>query len=111
MSNNTHGTGRAVRLSIKDVASGEGTGSLRSLVELALRQGARRIEIDASGVAFLDAAGLGELVACGNLARRAGAGFSLRGVSGKTLELLRLTGLDRRLVPPDPSGVFGWRVA
>jgi len=90
--------GRVVRLSLHGaLALGRGARSLRSEVQRHLEDGARRIEIVASGVRFLDAAGLGELVACQELAALAGAELRLVGARGKARELLRITGLDRRL--------------
>ena len=92
-------SGRDIRLSLKGaMAVGHASGSLRQQVERALEDGIRRIEIDATGVRFLDAAGLGELVACRQMAREAGAQFLLCGVTGKARELLLLTGLDRKLL-------------
>ncbi len=80
------------------IASGNGAGSLRREVADALRAGARRIDVDVSGVKYLDAAGLGALVASRRLAHEAGAEFRLTGVVGKPLEMLRITGLDRKLL-------------
>ena len=74
--------------------SGSGA-SLRQVAKEALKSGVRHVEIDASRVQFLDAAGLGELVACRAIVEQAGAEFTLNGARGKTRELLKLTGLDR----------------
>jgi len=99
MSIRAQGSRQDVRLSLKGaMAAGQGSGLLRRQVALALERGARLIEIDASGVRFMDAAGLGELVACRALARAANAELRLCGVSGKARELLLLTGLDRKLL-------------
>jgi anti-anti-sigma regulatory factor len=61
----------------------------------------------------MDAAGMGELVACRALARAAGAEFRLCGVSGKARELLLLTGLDRKLLngPRRPLHDLKFRIA
>jgi anti-anti-sigma factor len=92
-------TDHDIRLSLKEAMSGgHGVGWMSGEVARALKQGARLIDIDAQGVRFLDAAGLGELVACRSMAHEAGAEFRLSGVSGKARELLLLTGLDRRLL-------------
>jgi len=80
------------------IASGNGAGSLRREVADALAAGARRIEVDVSGVKYLDAAGLGALVASRRMARDMGAEFRLYGAAGKPLEMLRITGLDRKLL-------------
>lgn len=94
--------GETVRLRLKGaIALGAGSGRLLREVARLVGGGTRRIVVDASGVRFLDAAGLGELVACRAIARRGGAQFKLRGVFGKVLEMLRITGLDRLLVKQD----------
>ena len=99
MMSRAHDTGGGIRLRLKEaMADGHGGGSLRRQVARALHAGARVIEVDATGVRFLDAAGLGELVACRSLAREAGAEFRISGMTGKTRELLLLTGLDRKLL-------------
>ncbi|HZI93223.1 MAG TPA: STAS domain-containing protein [Patescibacteria group bacterium] len=107
--------GRTIRISLRGaITPGCGSGSLRQAVDRALLDGAHRIEIDASGVRFLDAAGLGELVACRSIAARAGAQLVLCGVIGKARELLRITGLDRALLrQPGDESLRGlhWRVA
>src|SRR5262245_37522537 len=108
-------TGHTVRFSLKQASAlGFGSGVLQRWVEKAVGEGARRIEIDASGVRFLDAAALGDLVACRSIATKAGAEFRLCGVIGKARELLRITGLDRRLMrQPSDDEVHGlnFRVA
>ena len=108
-------TGRTVRLSLKGaITLGCDSGSLRKAVEEALQEGVARIELDASGVRYLDAAGLGELVACQARARKAGAELVLCGAMGKARELLRITGLDAALMrqPGDDRFVgLRWRVA
>lgn len=91
--------GRTARFSLRGAVTGtSGGGQLRDRVKSALADGATRIEINLGGVRFLDAAGLGDLVACRTLAHQAGAHLRLTGAIGKVLELLRLTRLDRLLV-------------
>ena len=111
----TRRAGGTIRISLRGaITPGCGRGSLRQAVDRALMDGARRIEIDASGVRFLDAAGLGELVACRAVAATAGAQLILCGVIGKARELLRITGLDRALLrQPGDESVRGlhWRIA
>ena len=115
MSIGTNRAGRAVRLSLKGAMTlGYGSGSLRRAVDKAVRDGASRVEIDASGVRFLDAAGLGELVACRTIVENAGAEFRLCGAVGKARELLSMTGLDRALMRQPSDGtihVMKFRVA
>jgi len=86
--------GRVFRIGIRGaIALGLGTGTLRREVSHALRRGVTRIVVDARGLRFLDAAGLGELVDCRALAGRSGARLVLQGASGKVLEMLKVTGL------------------
>ena len=107
--------GRTIRFSLRGaITLGYGSGSLRRSVAQALRAGARRIEVDASGVRYLDAAGLGELVACRAAAEKAGVEFVLCGAMGKARELLAITGLDQALMrQPRDQSMHGlhWRVA
>ncbi len=94
-----HRTGQVVNISLMGaMASGTGAGALSDEVRRALGRGAARIILDGRGVSYLDASGLGELVACRAMARRHGARFVVRGVSGKALEAIRMTGLDRVLL-------------
>lgn len=89
---------KTVRLSPKGAITQTGKrGSLREAVAQALLAGAERVEVDATDVSYLDAAGLGELVACRAMVEQAGGRFQLYGARGKTRELLALTGLDRIL--------------
>ena len=91
--------GRTVKFSIEGaITLGDGSGSLRQAFARALHEGARDIEVHAGGVRYLDASGIGELVACRAMAVAVGARFRLRGVIGKALELLRITGLDEKLI-------------
>ncbi|HEY3176433.1 MAG TPA: STAS domain-containing protein [Candidatus Polarisedimenticolia bacterium] len=116
MSINVTRTGRTIRISLKGaLALGSGSGSLSRAVRAAIETGARTIQIDASGVRFLDASGLGELVACRKMAERAGVELRLCAINGKVRDLLKITRLDRGLLPPEAlSGrvrAFRWRVA
>ncbi|GAA4507965.1 MULTISPECIES: STAS domain-containing protein [Nonomuraea] len=52
------------------------------------------IVLDLGGLAFIDAAGLGVLVAVQRRARQCEAGLTLTGVSPRTSGLMRVTGLD-----------------
>lgn len=98
MTMRTDREGPVARFSPRGAVTGGGaSGFLRNQVALAIADGARNIVIDLSGVRFLDAAGLGELVACRSLARNSGVRLRLTGAIGKALELLRMTGLDRLL--------------
>jgi len=95
--------GSIVRISPKGSLAVGGIGSaLKDEVVRALGAGARTIVVDAHGVRFADASGLGTLVASRAMAREARARFVLTGVSGKMLETLRMTGLDAVLLPRTP---------
>lgn len=107
--------GKTVRFDVKGtLALGRGGGGLERAVGRAIETGARRILVDASGIRFLDAAGLGELVACRTRADKARVDFRLCGINEKVWELLRITGLDRRLfrrMSSTGSPRLRWRVA
>jgi len=108
-------SGTTVRFDIKGaLALGRGGGGLEKAVDQAIETGARRILVDASGIRFLDAAGLGELVACRMRAEKAHVDFRLCGINEKVWELLRITGLDRQLFRRKASANslrLRWRVA
>ncbi|MCG5218154.1 STAS domain-containing protein [Streptosporangium sp. KLBMP 9127] len=53
-----------------------------------------RVVVELSGLSFIDAAGLGTLVAVHNRARRQAIPLLLAGVSPNTNRLLKITGLD-----------------
>jgi anti-anti-sigma factor len=100
---NRQQNGNIVRISPKGSLAAGGVGSmLKDEVVRALGAGARTIVVDARGVRFADASGLGALVASRAMARDARARFVLTGVSGKMLETLRMTGLDAVLLPRTP---------
>jgi anti-sigma B factor antagonist len=75
-----------------DVAT---AGQLRSYALDALRGGARQFILVMTGVSFIDAAGLGTLVALALHAARQDTGFLLGDVSPSVARLLKLTGLNR----------------
>jgi anti-sigma B factor antagonist len=55
--------------------------------------GPAAIRVDLSEVTFLDSSGIGVLVIAGQLAEKAGAGFSVIGATRNVYEQLRITGL------------------
>ena len=67
---------------------------LSSTLKGLLDQGFPRIVLDLSRVAFLDSAGLGELVACLKRARQAGGDVRLLCPSRRVRELFELTALN-----------------
>ena len=72
-----------------DLATSE---DLAAAVRPCLSDGAS-IELDLSGVEFIDSSGLGTLVQLLKEATRSGASFVLVGVSASTYRLLEVTGL------------------
>jgi anti-anti-sigma factor len=63
-----------------------------------LVEAGRRIQVDLSRLAFLDAAGLGTLVRADRRLREVGGRLVLTGVRAGQRRLLEITGLDRLLV-------------
>ncbi len=103
-------TGRRVRLSPEGAITLEkGSRMLQRAVAKALRDGADCVEIDVSRVRLIDAAGLGALVACEQMAQQAGCPFRLEGAHEKARALLTLTGLDRTLMHRGDPGRPGHR--
>jgi anti-sigma B factor antagonist len=77
-----------------DVASAE---SFKRLLDRHIDAGRRRIELDLSGLNFVDCAGLRPIVATNAALARVHGQLTLTGVGGRTARLLRLTGLDTAL--------------
>lgn len=67
-------------------------------VECAIRehivQGVRKLVLDFGGLNYIDSAGLGVIVVCIGLMKRAGGRLAVAGASGQVKQLLALTGLD-----------------
>jgi anti-sigma B factor antagonist len=66
-------------------------------VECAIRehivQGQRKLVLDFSGLNYIDSAGIGVIVVCIGLMKRAGGRLAVAGVAGQVKQLLTLTGL------------------
>lgn len=77
-----------------DIAGADAFGDL--VLEVLLRHGPD-VVIDASGLVFCDARGLGALVRSANEARRAGGRLTLVRPGRQVHRLIRLVGLDRLL--------------
>lgn len=69
-------------------------GALRTMVDQALRVGARNIVLDLEGLSDLGGAGLGELVSIYAAVRRAAGRLGLSAVPGRIRYLLAAAGLD-----------------
>jgi anti-anti-sigma regulatory factor len=74
---------------------GNPVATLENAVRVQLARGVRRIRLDLRAVPFADAAGLGSLVSCREMARAADAVLTIAGARGKLREEIRLTCLDR----------------
>jgi anti-sigma B factor antagonist len=68
--------------------------AIRRLLLAAISGGSVHLAVDMSGVTFLDAAGIGVLVAAANRAREAGGGLSLLAPSRQVRRLLDILPLD-----------------
>jgi anti-sigma B factor antagonist len=69
----------------------------------AISRGDIPLAVDMSGVTFIDAAGIGVLVAAANRAREAGGGLSLVAPSWQVRRLLDVFHLDAILPEAQPS--------
>ena len=76
------------------ITIGDGDVRLSSTVNFLLGKGVRHILISLRRVTFMDAAGIGTLVACQNQARAHRAVIKLLNPSAKVHDLLSLTKLD-----------------
>lgn len=75
---------------------GEGEHRLRCVIERLLRQGARHVVLDLSGVRYMDAAGLGALAASARRIQRRGGRLVVASPSSRvrrSLEIVRLNTL------------------
>jgi anti-sigma B factor antagonist len=68
--------------------------AIRRLLRAAIDGGNVHLAVDMSGVTFIDAAGIGVLVAAANRARAAGGGLSLLAPSRQVQRLLDILHLD-----------------
>jgi anti-sigma B factor antagonist len=84
-----------------DIATGP---AIRRSLIAAIRGGNAHLAVDMSGVAFIDAAGIGVLVDAAKRARRAGGGLSLLAPSWPVQRLLDLFHLDEILPAAPRSG-------
>lgn len=84
-----------------DIATGP---AIRRSLMAAIRGGNVQLAVDMSGVAFIDAAGIGVLVDAAKRARRAGGGLSLLAPSWPVRRLLDLFHLDEILPVAPRSG-------
>jgi anti-sigma B factor antagonist len=78
--------------------------AIRRFLMAAISGGDVHLAIDMSGVAFIDAAGIGVLVAAANRAREAGGGLSLLAPSRQVRQLLGVLRLDAILPTAQRSG-------
>jgi anti-sigma B factor antagonist len=76
---------------------GEGVRALRGAVDRALSEDTHGLVLNLSGVAYLDAAGVGELVLCHQKALSRGRRVVVIGIHGRVQEVLGLTKLASRL--------------
>jgi anti-anti-sigma factor len=90
--------------------------AIRRFLMAAISGGDVHLAVDVSGVAFIDASGIGVLVAAANRARQAGGGLSLLAPSPQVRRLLDVLHLDavlpiaERLAAPSGAGGGAWRL-
>jgi anti-anti-sigma factor len=78
--------------------------AIRRLLMAAISGGDVHLAVDMSGVTFIDAAGIGVLVAAANRAREAGGGLSLLAPPRQVRRLLGILHLDAVLPAAQRSG-------
>ena len=72
---------------------GDGAELLRDTVASIVFQGERQVVLNLAGVPYMDSGGLGELVRCSMVARKAGGAIKLVNLTGKITDLLAITKL------------------
>jgi anti-sigma B factor antagonist len=77
-----------------NITLGEASGQLRDAVKQTLNAGHKRVVLDLGGVAYIDSAGLGELVGCHATASNLGATLKLLNLQKKVEGLLQITKLS-----------------
>jgi anti-anti-sigma factor len=78
--------------------------AIRRFLMAAISGGTAHLAVDMSGVTFIDASGIGVLVAAANRARQAGGGLSLLAPSRQVQRLLDVLHLDAILPAAQRSG-------
>lgn len=76
-----------------DITIGENAARLRDSIKQALADGQKNILLDLEHVAYIDSAGLGELVSCSAVADGQGADIKLVNLQKKVQGLLQITKL------------------
>lgn len=76
-----------------------------------LDAGKTRLVVDLGGVAYMDSAGLGQLVNAMKLARKAGGDLRLCALSEETLRVFETTRLNKEmaLYPTRQAAIASWR--
>lgn len=81
---------------------------VREVVAEVVAGGARRVVLDLGGVEFMDSSGLGALIGCLKVARRAGGDLRIARVGPRVGMVLELTSMHRVLPPyASPERAFG----
>jgi anti-sigma B factor antagonist len=75
------------------ITLGEGAVSLRDSTRDALRDGAKLLVLEMSGVNYIDSAGLGELVSAYTVTRNSGANLVLVSLTKRVMDLVQITKL------------------
>ncbi|HYE88164.1 MAG TPA: STAS domain-containing protein, partial [Vicinamibacterales bacterium] len=72
---------------------GDGAEILRDTVASIVFQGEKQVVLNLAGVPYMDSGGLGELVRCSMVARKAGGAVKLVNLTNKISDLLAITKL------------------
>ncbi len=85
--------------------------AMKQVLEELLDAGKTRLVVDLHGIAYIDSAGLGELVRGMKRARAADGDLRLCGVRGEVLRIFKMTGLNKvmALYPTRKKAAASWR--
>ncbi len=80
---------------------------IEEVVELLLGQGARLVEVDLTGVSFIDSTGVHTLLVASERVAATGGALTCQGVSAQVERVLELTGTLELLRRGPAAGAFG----
>lgn len=70
---------------------------LRGAINLVLEQPTERVQLDFSGVSYIDSTGIGVLVGAAHHAKERGRGLFITGAQPNVLRVVQLLGVDKEI--------------